>query len=679
MSNSQPLINGSLNDTTLVARELVDGKYNVAALPSRFTVLFEDGIAFQTTKNKVIYSMYFWEIHRAFPKTPLLSTHFVESVLKGKLLTSNTHIDLLGIIAKDVTIAHQLHTPKEKEYLLELIYSVTNNIYNEVSQLAEEYVQSIDILDFIEIINHPRVAEAVNATEPTQESIFKTYRLVTDILHNDPALDANAVAIAVRSRMVNINQVLQCVTVRGFLTEVDGAVLPVPIMSNFTKGLQTLYEFAAESRSAAKSLYFSDAKLQDAEYFARRLQQLAMVIEHVAYEDCGTQHYLPWRVSPPIKDEKGNQIYPGDLEFMLGKYYLDEETNTLKEITHNDPALHDKQLKIRSVIFCKHPDPHSVCEVCFGGLSRNISRFANLGHLCTATMTQQTTQSVLSVKHIDFSSSGSTIVLNETARRYFTITNDKKSYLLKPEMLDKGVKLIVNRDEVSGLIDILSIDNVKNISPLRISQLECIDVVYKERNEEFTMPVFVSQGNQKVILTSEFLDYLKTHRWETDGRNNFVFDLAKWNCKLPIFTLPEMEYSFSDHAALIAKVIESNMKNITERAKPHSAISTLQELFMLVNTKINVNIAALEVIIYATMLPSQDEYALARNTPDPVLGIASLIIKNRSLGTAYTYEDIYRTLVDPRNFFPLDRPDSVFDVFIAPQEVVYHHIKNKIL
>lgn len=678
MNQPPPSFNNNANGLTIVARELIEGKFNVMALPSQLTVLFEDGIAFQTTRNKIIYSLYFWEIHRVYQKTPLLSTHFVESILKGKLLTSNTHIDLLSVIAKDVTQAHQLRTPKEREFLLEMIYNVTNNIYNEISQMAEEYVQSIDILDFIEIVNHPMVLEAVNATEPTQESIFKTYRIVTDILQNDPTLESNAVAIAVRSRMVNINQVLQCVAVRGFLTEVDGAVLKIPVMSNFTRGLQTLYEFAAESRSAAKSLYFSDAKLQDAEYFARRLQQLAMVVERIDYSDCQSSTYLSWRVSPPIKDEKGSQIYPGDLDFMLGKYYLDEDTGTLKEITHNDPTLHDKVLKFRSVLFCRHPDPHAVCEVCFGGLSRNVSRFANLGHLCTATMTQQTTQSVLSVKHIDFSSSGSTIVLDETARQYFTITPDKKSYLLKPEMLDKGVKLVVSRDEVPGLIDILSIDDVKNISPLRVSQLECLDIVYTDRGEEFTMPVFVSQGNQKVILTSEFLDYLKTHRWETDGRNNFVFDPSKWDCKLPIFTLPEMEYSFSDHAALIAKVIESNMKNITERAKPHSAIATLQELFRLVNTKINVNISALEVIVYATMLPSPDEYALARKATDPVLGIASLIIKNRSLGTAYTYEDIYRTLIEPRNFFPLDRPDSVFDVFIAPQEVVDHQ-RNKTL
>lgn len=640
------------------------------SLPDKFQISFDDNLTIDSTKKQAIYSNYFWDIHRAYPNAPLLSRHHVTHVLKGKPLTSDTHIDLLSIIFEDITIAYGLHMPEDKEHLLGMVYEVTNNIHNEVSKLAEGHVISIDILDFIEVIDHPGIKHLVDNTQPSDESITGTYAGVLKIINTDPILKDNSLVMDIRSKMVNANQVLQCVSIRGFCTEVDGSILPTPVFSNYVKGIKSLHNFVATSREAAKSLYFSETPLQDAEYFARRLQLLSMTVERISYTDCGSDQYLNWRVSGPTIDERGKTIYPGDLAFMLGKYYLDEETGKLKEITHNDPALHHKVLKIRSVLFCKHPDKHSVCEVCFGGLSKNISRFTNLGHLCSATMTQQTSQSVLSTKHLDASSVSASILLGEVSKKYLVTNRLKNAYLIKKELKDKNVRMIISREEVVGLIDILNIDNVENISPSRVSRIECIELLYMDKNVEVAIPLYVSQGNRYASLTTEFLKYLKVRRWDTDSRNNFVFDLDEWNFSLPIMGLPDMEYSFSDHSHQIARVIESNMENITERASPHSPVATLQELFGLVNTKLNVNIAALEVIIYSAMLPAKDEYDMARSTDQPVLGIADLVIKNRSLAAGYAYEYQCDLITNPRSFFKLDRPDSVFDVFICPNEVV---------
>lgn len=636
-------------------------------------IVFEDNIKLQSTGKELIYSSYFWDMFRHYSKTLITSKHHVQAVLKGNPLTSSTHIELLAIINQDIVNAYKLHTPQEKEHLLSMIYDVTNNIHNEVTKLAEAYVTSIDILDFIEVADHRVIKAANEGTEDTHESITKTYEVVMSTIHNDPSLAGNALVRAIKSKMVNANQVNQCIAVRGFPTEVDGSILKTPIRSNYTKGMNSLYDFVAESRSAAKALYFSEAPLQDAEYFARRLQLLAMVVERIDYSDCGTTKYLQWRVNPPSLDEKGNVTYPGDLKFMVGKYYLDEMTNSLKEIKGNEHHLNNHVLKIRSVLFCEHPDPHAVCEKCFGGLAANVTRFANLGHLCAATMTQQTSQSVLSTKHLDASSVSANIILNEQTSKFLATNRQKNAYLVRKELKDKGVKLIVSREEAIGLTDILSIDDVANINPIRVSSIECIEVSYRHKDEEISMPIFVNQGNRRAIMTTEFLSYLKTHRWETDGKNNFVFDLVDWNFTLPVMKLPDMEYSYSDHSHQIAKVIESSMKNITDRSTPHSPVSTLQELFSLVNTKLSVNIAALEILVYATMMPGKDSYNLARGAVSPVLGISDLVIKNRSMAAAYAYEDQSVSLTSPRSFFKLDRVDGPLDAMISPFEVVEHY------
>lgn len=639
-------------------------------LSPRVLLTFDDGQEIQTTNKKIIYSSYFWLIHRSFPKMQVLPNHFVESVLKGKPSTSSTHIELLTAIYRDVVATYNLDTPEKTENLLDLVYIVTNRVHNEVAKLAEANVTSIDILDFIQVVEHPIIKSAIDNCEPNHEAIVRTGEIVRSTMDKDPALANNSLVRAVKSKMVNEGQVSQCVGVRGFPTEVDGSILKVPILTNYTRGMKTLYNFVAESRSAAKALYFSEAPLQDAEYFARRLQLLSMSVERIAYEDCGSTEYLQWRINPPVKDEKGKLTYAGDLKFMIGKYYLDEASGQLKMIEGNEEHLYNQSLKIRSVLFCRHSDPHAVCKVCFGGLASNVSRFANLGHLCSATMTQQTSQSVLSTKHLDASSVSANIVLSEENAKYLATNRQKNAYLIRKELKERNVKLVVSSDEAVGLTDILSVDNVDNISPIRVSSIDYIEIRTLQKGVELSLPILVSQGNRRAVLTSEFLKYLKIHRWETDSSNNYVFDLSNWDFSQPVMKLPDMEYSYSDHSHQIAKVIESSMKNITDRSNPHSPVSTLQELFTLVNTKLNVNIAALEVIIYAIMVPSKGNYDMARHYPNPVLGIAEMVIKNRSLSNVYAYESQSQSIIDPLSFYKNGRPSSIFDVFIDPYQVV---------
>ncbi len=135
-------------------------------------------------------------------------------------------------------------------------------------------------------------------------------------------------------------------------------------------------------------------------------------------------------------------------------------------------------------MFCKHQDPHSVCEICFGALSKNVSQFANIGHLCSATMTQQTSRSVLSTKHLDASSVSAVIMLGEHDRKYLATNKTKNAYILKKELKDKNLRVVVNREEVVGLVDILSIDDVANINPSRVSNVECIELIYDNKDEE---------------------------------------------------------------------------------------------------------------------------------------------------------------------------------------------------
>lgn len=648
-------------------RQVID--YLMANFDRKLTVIFDDG-ELVTTRRRLHFSSYFWDFHREYPQTPLLKSHHVDSVLKGSYPSDKTHRQLLTIIYKAAVEAYNLTRPEDKDPFVKLIYIVTNNIHNELPKIAEAYVESGDILDFLGIIMHPVIKNIIETTSATSDAIESAYAAALRIIQTDPSLDKNNVAKAVRAGTVNKNQITQCAVLRGFPTEVDGWILPTPVMTNYTLGMLTPYDLAAESRSAAKALYFSEAPLQDSEYFARRLQQLTCGVERIYYGDCGSQKYLHWRMSGPIVSPEGETQHPGDLQFMLGKHYLDEATGQLKTINGSETHLYGTVVKLRSPIFCQHPNKHEVCAKCFGALADNISRFSNLGNLCSGTMTKKTTQSVLSTKHLDASSKAALIGLGELSRQYLSVDKKTNGYLINKEFEKTAVRLTISRDELYGLTDIQMVEDVNQINPNRISAINYMDFNYLNNGVAIPVPLMMNQGNRSAVLTMDMIHYLRIHGWSTDERGNFVLNLDNWDFSKPIMRIPDMEYSFADHSHQIAQVIESSMKNIADRMNPHSPVSTLQELFMLTNSKLSVNIAALEVIVYANMIPSKDSVDMARNSENPVLGVSERLLFNRSLGTAFAYERQADRILDPYSYKKGTRPDSIFDVLIDPSAVL---------
>ena len=635
-----------------------------------FLLQFDDGVVIETNDKEVLYSSYFWDFHRIEYRLPLLSTHHVSSVLKGGYLNNKTHTTLLENIFWDLVDTCGLTTPELKDPYVKLIYVITNNLYNDLTQKTEDYVMSIDILDFIKMVDTPAIKTVMDDIKPTKQSIINANRTIIDTINKDKSLDSNNIAVMSRIGVGRIGQVLQCVGPRGYPTDVDGTILPVPVTRGYIYGLRSFYNYLAESRGAAKSLMLAEDPLQQAEYFARRLQLIVISVEKIEQQDCGSTDYLLWRIKPPNK-VNGVVVYPGDLNFMVGKYYLDEETNTLKVLSKKDTHLYGKIVKIRSVIYCKHPNKHGVCKICFGQLADNISSSQNVGHVCATTMTQQTTQiGILSVKHHDSSAISESIQLNEQTQKIFQIGRTGNTYYLKKDLAKKPLTITVTQSSCFGLTDILLINDINNFSPSRVSGIHYLGVTIGDNKEPEI--VYVEKHGKPAILTKEFLDYAKKQKWTIDSKSNFVFDMSKWDFNKPLLKTPITEYNYSQHSKEIANVIEAKIKNLAERMRPESPANTLIELFDLVNSKLNVNLALLEVIIYAIMVDKSKEFGfgMARNAENPALGISGLTITKRSLGALYAYQNQHKVIADPKSFYMKDRPDSPMDVFINPHEVV---------
>jgi len=642
-------------------------------LRGNFTLVFDDG-EIQTNAKMTIYSHYAWEFHRRYSQVPLLVSHHVQSILKGSTLGAKTHISLLERILWDTFDKYpNANKVQFVDELAKLAYFITNQYYyNELTYRTEPYVNSLDIVDFIEVMDNKDVKSVLSSVEATEYGISQAYNAISYALKKEPTLANNPLSKGMRSKLVKEGQVLQCLGPRGKVTDIDSNYFNKPIMVGYVGGFKNLYDSMIESRSAAKALYFSKKELQDAEYFSRKLQLLCQTVKNLHHGDCGSKNYLSWHVKPPII-ENGEIVSGGDLQYLIGKYYLDTETNKLKIITKDDKHLEDKTIKIRSVVAgCNHPDPYGICSVCFGQMADVIPERTNIGQYTSTTLTQKSSQSILSTKHHDGSSSSESIQLTPEEKKFFKTASDGVSYLLSENLKGKKVKVIIASHEAQGLTDITFVDDVHKLAMTRVSEITDMGFVVEHRDIEKTDYFTVSRGKRYASLTYAALDYIRKHGWTVDDKRNFIIDLGQWNFSEKFLSIPARHFNMSDVTQSIAQMLESNMKEIKNAEEMKDPEAILVELFDLVTKHLSINICVLEVTLLGAMVISNSgrDFRIPKAYTTREMGASKQTIPNRSMGAAMAYEYHVNTIFDPASFFKANRPDHQFDVMLCPQEVL---------
>jgi hypothetical protein len=642
-------------------------------LTGQFILVMDDG-ELLTDHRQTLYSSYAWDFHRKYPLTPLLLRHHVTTLLEGKRMGSDTHLELLGEVMWGVYDAYNALPGQEidRDPLAEMVYRITNVMYNDLSYRCEAYVVSLDMTDFTEAMNHPRVRHANDTAQPNQRSIDETYGEIKDVLTNGIDLPTNRLSLAARSKLGNVNQILQCISVRGYLTDIDSNVFRNPVMRGFAMGLRSLHDSVVESRSASKSLIFSKSPLQQAEYFSRRLQLMSQTVCRLHRVDCGTTEYLHWTMRGPVR--KGSQlIHGGDLKQHKGKYYMDDD-GALKVIRGDDRHLIGRTLKLRSVLHCAHSDAYGLCATCFGELSESVPDDTNIGHMCCTSMTQKSSQNVLSVKHLDGSSVVEGITLGADDRKYLRIGVDENSYLLSETIKGMDVKLVIPESRTANITDIVEAQNIDDLNITRISELEEIGLVVNDGQKEQKPSLYVHIGRRLASMTFPLLKYIREHGWQVDANGNYVIDMKHWDWNKPILLLPLKHINMSDHSRDIAELLESSVDELQLRDKGISPDAVLVQLYDLVNDKLSVNLAVLEVILYATMIVSAEkmDYGLPKPWTERGLGVMSMTMARRSASAAMAYEGHREYITSPLSYIFPNVPDHPMDGILMPAEVFGH-------
>lgn len=639
-----------------------------------FSVTFEDDVTIETNYREILYSSYLWDIHRAYPNIPILSTDHVQNATTNGVLTSGTYRKLLNLSYWRVRDTYNLKYEEDVDKLNKLVYDTVGNMYNCLINLVADHVTSIDLVDFMEVQLHPKLWDAMDKVTEQRDTIEHAHKVVIDVVSEETSLVNNALAKAARCGAVNKNQLEQCLGPRGFVTEVDSKILPVPVTRSFTQGMYDIYNLAAESRSAAKALYFSKVPLQDSETFAKQLQLITMVVENLHKgEDCGSKNLFTWSLVKPAKyDDTGRMIRKSDLHHLQGKNYLNTETGELETVTLDMTHLIGTSIQFRTIQFCEHPDKHGVCEVCFGGLSDSIVESANLGNEITKPITTQSTQSVLSVKHLDSSSKTEKVELPSDIAHFFRARNSIE--LLVGKSFTKTTKLAISPDYILGINDIKTVNNAAQLVPSRVSLIRDITIIdsISPSLPPITINASLDSSKRIPILTKECLTYMKKYGWEIDSNGAVILSFEHWNRKDPLFLYPEVEYSYGAHSNEISRIINGGEKATSKTNSDPS--STLALLHDLINSKLDINIIAIETVVYALSSPTEeDNFDLVRHYPIDERCIKPLLstLFGRSLSAGMGYQRQAELVQKPVSFIRGMRPDHPHDTFIDPENVIH--------
>lgn len=646
-------------------------------------IIFEDGVVLKLSSHEIILNRYIFELLMLVPELAItskfsLTIQYTNGIYTAK--TINKTFEIIYEAAIDAFV-RPINDRSLIPVLLERMYGIFNEVYNEVIYYIINYAVSMNIKDFLDVQFHPDLIKSMqdvyeakmlaltdgDTSKPVEHLVTKTHEVLENIIFNDPSIRNNILVKGYISGTFNANQVKQMLASRGYVTEIDSSIFKWPIASSFTLGMSDIYDITIESRSGAKALFLSNRAVQESEYSAREIQLVTMMVEKLVDGDCGSKDYVKWHVRGPEINGKS------DIENMVGSRYLNEETGKEEIITKKHKHLEGKMILLRTAMKCKLLNKHHICTACFGDLSYAIHQHSSIGHICATTLTQQVTQNILSTKHITSNATTGDIKLDMIAEQFFQIKN-KNGYSFKSEMLGKkniSMKLIVNQSEAYGIKDLNSTVDVYKFNPTFITRIESMLLSVTMNGKETIYPITVKNAGKYGSFTYEFLSYILTNSYTLDDYDRYVITLDNWRSSTPILTLPQVEFNFLAMSKNI-KGLFKYLKIIKGERSSETQESQLQMLYDAVNTKLNINIALLSVVVYAFTIMSirNRNYDMGRNSDDTQLMRIEGILPNRSLGGAYAWERVKHTILSPTSFDGKNAYDHPLDVLIMPNETI---------
>lgn len=595
---------------------------------SAVRIKMDDGVH-DTTGWRIIYSSFCWNFQRVFEKTPLT----IKNLLTGRV-TCDSHLDLMNHGYWETYESYGMPR-KLLEYLDRLTAKSTSALRNYIVDEMQQYVVSLSMDDYVELVEHPLVKKELEEVDYSRAGVSRCHDRIAKILLTEPEVSKNKLVQFVRSRFINIQQVIQCIGPKGFQTRIDSRYYDIPILNSFLTGLNTIYEAAIESGSATKAIIYSKDYVEKGEYFQRKMQLGAMPILALEPGDCGTLKRMELVLTEDL------------VHAFEGKEITDEAGNQ-RFIWVGQKDLIGQTVQMRSVLHCKSFKDQHVCERCFGYMSHSIVDGSNLGLVSISELCRDASQSLLSVKHNDFTTLFMQVTLGDIETLYLACDGENPSDLRLQELSGvTNLRLAVDARYMYNLTDAMVIDDVERLTLTNTTSIHSAELWFTDAEGfDQVVQLQLAQGSRMASFSLDMLRYVRQHRWTVMGGNRYVFDLSKWETDKIMFSLPMQSANMLEYIKRLEVFIRSSGKTKTRQQKvdTHRLVDAeniehgLLTFNNMVSSMLSVNIAHQEIAIASMSARSEKDCRFPDSPAEGVLLPYETLIRERSISGIYSYE-----------------------------------------
>ena len=625
---------------------LADFSSAIIALLSRgndpINVEFDDKERVAITPRRIIFHLFFWKVAREYnipiTKDLLIDTSIVNSDVVGSISTKILHL------------VREKH-PSRYQPIVHNFEEAFNRLSKFVTENCQEHHRSLNILDLVRIAKIPEVRKITNDPLTDQNMltkqgekiiIKKADKLFTFLSSDHPD---NNLKPFVTLRFVSPTQLFHIFGQIGYRTDINDNIISYPVQGNYLNGLRNPIEYALESLSAKKSIFYNKESIPLADYFGRKQHLLLSVLENIYPGDCGTLITLPILVTEQncnsilwknmVENGRIISIEPGNVKSYLGK-----------------------TIKARTPLGCRHQD--GVCEICAGRLLSNSIPNVQIGIYSAIQTTERIVQVILGSKH-----------LQSTRTVDYTLPGDLESMMIKigngifikPGTFDKWktAQLAFDSTKVMRLMNIPEHQITRTASINEASFGRVNEVSVMKNYEPITDFISMEINNQNPIFSRHFIKYISdnfaTKTKISDGL--FIIDLGGFDFEKPLFKTIVVNAAMVNFVKEVSALLENNLNKYT------SGIELYNVFHDLVHSQVKVNSAYLEMVLRAAMITGEYDFRLpiVKDLDNVQFGTNENINRGRSVGVLTAFQTLSKELINVR-FYLQPKQLVRFDHFL---------------
>lgn len=191
--------------------------------------------------------------------------------------------------------------------------------------------------------------------------------------------------------------------VRGYVTDISGKVVSLPLMGNYRTGLNN-FEYFASAKNTRKSYADVALRTADSGYLTRRLVDVAQNLV-IQTDDCGTEEGITMKRSDArtanfAERIKGRVLAQDIADPKTGEVLAKRNEMLTVDSAKAIAAVEDiAEIVVRSPMTCKYP--HGICAKCYGidlGTNEEVRLGQAIGIIAAQSIGEPSTQLTLKNK-----------------------------------------------------------------------------------------------------------------------------------------------------------------------------------------------------------------------------------------------------------------------------------------